>query len=243
MDEKELKTSPKQRFFIILIAFLMVGSIVASYAAIVASGVSSSSSTGEETEIDEEKIAEYQEAYEKIQAEFSEATIGDFNEFIKYKSEVTAYNETAANGGGVQTKDLKVGTGKELAEGDTDYLAYYIGWCADESVFDSSFDDSDNPKAFAKILDPSLGMIEGWNAGVIGMKTEGIREVTIPGELAYGDSMEICGGTNKPLRFLIMAKEKTKDLNDLSTKLDDAYMRFQYANYGVDYDSIKANAE
>ena len=38
MDEKELKTSTKQRVFIILIAVLMVGSIIASYAAIVISG-------------------------------------------------------------------------------------------------------------------------------------------------------------------------------------------------------------
>ena len=92
-------------------------------------------------------------------------------------------------------------------------------------------------------MDASVGMIEGWNAGVVGMKIDGIREVTIPGELAYGDSMEICGGTDKPLKFLIMAKEKTEELDDLSTKLDDAYMRLQYANYGIDYDSVKENAE
>ena len=242
MDEKELRTSPKQRFFIILIAVLMVGSIVASYAAIVASGASSGGSTGE-NQVDEAKIAEYQEAYDKIQAEFSEKTKGDFDNFIEYKSEITAYNETSANNDGVQTKDVKAGTGKELTEGDTDYLAYYVGWCADESIFDSSFDDNDNPKAFAKILDPSLGMIEGWDVGVIGMKLEGVREVTIPGELAYGDSMEICGGKNKPLKFLIMAKEKTEELSDLSNRLDDAYMRLQYANYGIDYDSIKQNTE
>lgn len=242
MDEKELRTSPKQRFFIILIAVLMVGSIVASYAAIVASGASSGAGTGE-NQVDEAKIAEYQEAYDKIQAEFSEKTKSDFDAFIQYKSEITAYNETSANNDGVQTKDLKAGTGKELAENDTDYLAYYVGWCADESIFDSSFDDNNNPKAFAKILDPSLGMIEGWDTGVIGMKLEGVREVTIPGELAYGDSMEICGGKNKPLKFLIMAKEKTEELSDLSNRLDDAYMRLQYANYGIDYDSIKQNTE
>ena len=38
MDEKELKTSPKQRFFIILIAVIMLGSIIASYIAIVING-------------------------------------------------------------------------------------------------------------------------------------------------------------------------------------------------------------
>ena len=156
---------------------------------------------------------------------------------------MTAYNETSANESGVQTKDLVKGSGKEITEGDSDYLAYYVGWCADETIFDSSYDDNSNPTAFAKILDASLGMIEGWNTGVEGMKMDGIREVTIPGELAYGDQMEICGGKNKPLKFIIMAKEKTEDLSKLSQKVDDAYMRLQYAQYGIDYDEIKANQE
>ena len=244
MDEKELKTSPKQRFFIILIAVLVVGSIAASYIAIVISGSQGdTTSTAESTEVDEAKVAENQAAYEQIQAEFSEATKGDFERFVKYKSEVAAYNEAAANSGGVQVKDLREGTGKEITSDDADYLAYYVGWCADESVFDSSFDDAENPTAFIKILDASLGMIEGWTLGVEGMKLEGIREITVPGELAYGDQMEICGGYSKPLKFLVYAKEKTDDLNNLSLKLDDAYMRYQYSLYGIDYDAVKANTE
>ena len=114
---------------------------------------------------------------------------------------------------------------------------------ADESIFDSSYNDNSNPTAFAKILNASLGMIEGWNLGVEGMRIDGIRVITVPGELAYGDQMEICGGTNKPLKFMIMPKEKSGELYDLSTKLDEAYMRYQYALYGIDYDSIKANSE
>ena len=240
MDEKELRTSPKQRVFIILIAIFMVGSIVAGYIAMVIGGSQGVSTTGE---IDEAKVSEYAEAYEQAKAEFAKATKGDFDEFIKFKSEVTAYNEASANENGVQTKDLKVGTGKEINSDNSEYLAYYVGWCADESIFDSSYDDNTNPTAFAKILDASLGMIEGWNTGVEGMKIEGIREITVPGELAYGDQMEICGGKNKPLKFIVMAKEKSGTLNDLSVKLDDAYIRYQYALYGIDYDSIKANEE
>ena len=38
MEEKDLKTSPKQRIVIIVIAVLMLGSIIASYAAIVING-------------------------------------------------------------------------------------------------------------------------------------------------------------------------------------------------------------
>lgn len=242
MDEKELKTSPKQRIFIILIAVFMVGSIIASYAAIVISGSQSSSSSDSTSEIDEAKVAEYQEAYEKVKSEFTEATKGDYDKFIKYKGDtVKAYNETSANENGVTKNDIEVGTGAEVS--DDNYLAYYVGWCADETVFDSSFDDNTNPTGFAKILDPTLGMIEGWNTGVEGMKLGGIREITVPGSLAYGESREICGGKNKPLKFMIFAKEKTDALNDLSKRLDEASMRYQYALYGIDYDSVSSNAE
>lgn len=239
MNEKELKTSPKQRFFIILIAVLMLGSIVASYALIVANGgKTSTTSTDTSTEVDEEKIAELEAEYNKKEEEFSKATKDDYNEFIKFKSEIKAYNETSANESGVQTRDLKKGSGRKLEDGDTDYYAYYVGWCADESIFDSSFDNSDNPTGFAKPLDASLGMIEGWNTGVTGMRIDGIREITIPGELAYGESMEICGGKNKPLKFIVMAKEKDESLSALAKGIDEAYMRLQYAYYGMDYDSM-----
>ncbi len=238
MDEKELKTSPKQRFFIILIAIIMLGSIIASYAAIVVSG-SKGADTSETPEVDEAKIAELQAAYEKKETEFKEASRDDYNKFIKYKSEIKAYNESSANEGAVEKRDLVKGSGATLSEDN--YLAYYVGWCADESVFDSSFDNNENPTAFAKILDPTLGMIEGWTMGVEDMKVGGIREITVPGEMAYGDSMEICGGYNKPLKFLIMAVAKEGKIKTLSTELEDAYMRYQYATYGMDYDSVKQN--
>lgn len=238
MEEKELKTSMKQRIFIGVIAILMLGSMIAGYALIVAGGSSSSASTGEESQISEEKAQQYTEEYEEKVVEFKEKTKGDYDKFIQYKSEIKAYNETTANEGGVQVKDLKEGSGKTLTTEDSDYLAYYVGWCADETVFDSSFDDNDNPTAFAKVLDASLGMIEGWVQGVDGMKLGGVRRITVPGELAYGESMEICGGYDKPLRFLVMAVAKEDPLKTLAQELDTAYMKVQYAQYGIDYDEM-----
>ena len=241
MDEKELKTSPKQRIFIILIAIIMVGSIIASYAAIVINGSKGAAGSTEAGQIDDSKVAEYEAAYNEKLDEFKKASKSDYDEFIGFKSELKAFNEASANEAGVEVKDLKEGTGAEVS--DDNYLAYYVGWCADESVFDSSFDNNDNPTAFSKILDPSAGMIEGWNEGVKGMKLGGIRRITMPGEMAYGDSMEICGGYNKPLRFMVMAIPKEEPMKSMAAELDDAYMRVQYAQYGVDYDSIKQNTE
>ncbi|MBQ2672483.1 FKBP-type peptidyl-prolyl cis-trans isomerase [Candidatus Saccharibacteria bacterium] len=239
MDEKELKTSVKQRIFIGLIAVLMLGSIIAGYAAIILNG---GSSTSTDSGVDEAKVAEYQAAYDEVQAKFIEATRDDYNKFIAYKGEIKAYNETSANEGGLQTRDLYKGSGDKITD-DTEYLAYYVGWCADESVFDSSFDNNDNPTAFTKILDASVGMIEGWTQGVKGMHLDGVREITVPGELAYGDSMEICGGKNKPLKFIVMAKAKEEPLKSLAEEIDTAYMRLQYANYGLDYDQMSNTEE
>lgn len=247
MDEKELKTSPKQRVFIIIIVVIMLGSIIASYAAIVMNGGSSpnnaSTDSADTPEVDQEKVAKYQAEYDKKMEEFKEASKKDYEKFSAYRSEVKAYNEASANNSGLQTRDLKEGSGRELTDGDYNYLAYYIGWCADESVFDSSFDNNENPTSFKGILDASQGLIEGWNTGVVGMKIGGIREITIPGELAYGDSMEICGGKNKPLKFIIMTKAKEGDLATLASDLDTAYMRLQYANYGMDYDEMVSGQE
>ncbi len=241
MDEKELKTSPKQRIFIVLIAIIMVGSIIASYAAIVINGSKGAAGSTEAGQIDDSKVAEYEAVYNEKLDEFKKASKSDYDEFIGFKSELKAFNEASANEAGVEVKDLKEGTGAEVS--DDNYLAYYVGWCADESVFDSSFDNNDSPTAFSKILDPSAGMIEGWNEGVKGMKLGGIRRITMPGEMAYGDSMEICGGYNKPLRFMVMAIPKEEPMKSMATELDDAYMRVQYAQYGVDYDSIKQNTD
>ena len=138
MNEKELKTSPKQRIVISVIAIVMLGSIIASYAAIILGGNKADANSGNQ-QISAEKMAEYEADYNAKLAEFKKSTQGDFDKFIKYKSEIKAYNESAANGGPVTTKDLVVGDGKELVSGDSDYYAYYVGWCADESIFDSSF--------------------------------------------------------------------------------------------------------
>lgn len=232
MEEKELKTSTGQRVAIGIIAFIMLGSIIASYAAIIVGGNKDSG----ETALSDERMAYYSNKYAEKLKTFKEVSKNDYETFIKYKSEVSAYNETSANEGGVQVKDLLKGTGRALEKEDSNYLAYYVGWCADETIFDSSFDSDKNPSAFAKALDVSLGMIKGWYQGVQGMKLGGVREITVPGELAYANQTEICGGYNKPLKFLIMAVAKEDPLKTAASELDAAYMMLQYAYYGIDYE-------
>ena len=234
MNEAELKTSTKQRVVISIIAIVMLGSVIASYVAIVAGG----SGGTDDTSISDAKALEYQETYQTKLAEFGTATSSDYVKFSQYISHVTTYDEEAANNGGVVSKDYLEGDGRELTEGDGDYLAYYVGWCADGSVFDSTLDDAENPTKFVKVLNASQGMIQGWTSGIIGMKLGGVRRITIPGEQAYGSSMELCGGYNKPLRFLVLAVANEEPLKSVASELDTASMRARYASYGLDYDKI-----
>lgn len=230
MDEKSLKTSVGQRIIIIVVAILLLGGTFLTYLFVVLNnGGSSSADT-------EAKIAQLSEQYDAKQQEIDEAAkpLSDkyFSSLASYKDQVKSYNSANANAAGLATKDLKEGTGKTLAEGDTNYLAYYLGWCADGSIFDSSFNDNDNPTSLKAPLDPAVGLIEGWNQGVIGMKLGGIRQLTIPGELAYGDSRDdICGGANSPLKFVILAIEPDETLAKLNDELDEIYYELYQAYY------------
>ena len=230
MEEKTLKTSWKQRVAIIIVAVLLLGSVVLTYMLVVLNG-NSSSDTSSEAQI-AELTEEYQQKSEEIEAAAKPLSDKYFDEFVKYKSEVKSYNSANANAAGLETKDLKEGTGRTLTEGDTDYAAYYIGWCADGSIFDSSFDDNEDPSSLKAPLDAGIGLIEGWNQGVIGMKLGGVRQISMSGALAYGDTQEICGGTNSPLKFVVFAMEPDAKIKELNEELDDIYMRLYYAYAG-----------
>ena len=230
MEEKTLKTSWKQRVAIIIVAVLLLGSVVLTYILVVLNG-NSSSDTSSEAQI-AELTEEYQQKSEEIEAAAKPLSDKYFDDFVKYKSEVKSYNSANANAAGLETKDLKEGTGRTLTEVDTDYAAYYIGWCADGSIFDSSFNDNEDPSSLKAPLDAGIGLIEGWNQGVIGMKLGGVRQISMSGALAYGDTQEICGGTNSPLKFVVFAMEPDAKIKELNEELDDIYMRLYYAYAG-----------
>ena len=236
MDEKSLKTSMGQRIAIIIIAILLLGGTFLTYLFVVMGNSGSSSSTVSS----EAEINRLTEEYDAKEQEINDAAkpLSDkyFSGFVGYKSEVKAYNSATANSVGLEVKDLKTGTGKVLEEGDTNYLAYYLGWCADGSIFDSSFNDNEDPTSLKVPLDPSVGLIEGWNQGVVGMKIGGVRQLTISSELAYGDTRDdVCGAANSPLKFIILAIDPDENLAKLNDELDEIYYQLYqayYASYG-----------
>lgn len=222
----ELKTSTKMRVAIIAVAVLMLGSTVALYMGIVL-GYNNSSTTSAATS---EKEKRYQELLAEYQAELSvqaaELSGQYFDTFEPYLANVKSFN--AADVTDVTTKDYVVGTGAEITEDFTDYMAYYIGWLSDETIFDSSFDSTTSPTALGTPIEADIGLIEGWNQGVVGMKIGGIREITMPSELGYGDQANGTIPANSPLKFIIMLIEPVERI-----EASDELRELNYELYGT----------
>lgn len=208
MDEKSLRTSTKQRIIIGFIAVLLFVSTIMVYALIVLNGEKSKKGTAEQNA--ELKVLAKELDEKKKDKENAVKALNDkyFETLKSARSSIKSYNVSRAQNDGLKSIDLSVGTGATL-EKESKYLAYYFGWCSDELVFDSSFDDNNNPKSLKDPLDVtgSGSLITGWSDGLVGAKLGGVRELHIPSTLAYGDTKEICGGKNSPLYFVILPFE------------------------------------
>jgi FKBP-type peptidyl-prolyl cis-trans isomerase len=79
-------------------------------------------------------------------------------------------------------EDVKVGTGAEARSG-ANVTVHYVGTLTDGKKFDSS---RDRGKGFSFKLGGGQ-VIKGWDQGVAGMKVGGLRKLTIPPHLAYGE--------------------------------------------------------
>ena len=79
----------------------------------------------------------------------------------------------------IEIEDLKLGTGAECPPG-ANVMINYHGTLTDGKVFDSTRDKK-------PVTIPLTRVIPGWQYGVPGMKVGGIRRLTIPYQLAYGD--------------------------------------------------------
>ena len=97
-------------------------------------------------------------------------------------------------------QDLIVGRGALAKRGD-DIVVHYVGRLLDGTQFDSSRNRRDP-------LDFALGagdVIKGMDQGVQGMKVGGMRKITIPADMAYGEHG--CGGVIPPHATLVFDVE------------------------------------
>ena len=194
-----------QRIGIWVIAIVMFVGTLGSFALIVVANNNSQNAQADEQAKIEEFQKMYQEYQNKVDAQAAELSKQYYDEFVQYKDEPAGF--TIANVDGLETKDLKIGDGEEITA-DSEYSAYYIGWNPEGKVFDQSI-QGDSLRA------PIAGgdLIEGWNQGVLGMKVGGVRQLTIPADLAYGatgSGEDI--PPNTPIKFIVMIIPKQEEI-------------------------------
>lgn len=161
--------------------------------------------TNNNNQTDYEKQAEAQQkALEAQQKQADELSAKYYPVFKEYKDAPAPFDADSV-GDKVTHKDLKEGTG-DMVTKDMAYKAYYIGWNPKGKQFDSSF----NGDSLKPPLDTGqIQLIPGWYDGVDGMKVGGVREITIPSDLAYGEAGS--GDDippNTPIKFIVMIAEK-----------------------------------
>ncbi|MDO8639663.1 MAG: FKBP-type peptidyl-prolyl cis-trans isomerase [bacterium] len=81
----------------------------------------------------------------------------------------------------LKIEDIKEGTGAAVKSGDTIKI-HYLGTLTNGQKFDSSYDRN-------QPFETQIGVgnvIKGWDLGVIGMKVDGKRKLTIPPDMGYG---------------------------------------------------------
>jgi FKBP-type peptidyl-prolyl cis-trans isomerase len=83
---------------------------------------------------------------------------------------------------GMKIETLQEGSGEECKTGDA-VVVNYVGTLEDGTKFDSSIDRGET---FSFTLGENK-VIQGWELGVLGMKTGEKRKLTIPPELGYGN--------------------------------------------------------
>ena len=110
-------------------------------------------------------------------------SINDMDDVYTPEDQSSAEAVTAAIAEGLVITDATVGDGDEAHSGDT-IRVHYVGTLEDGTQFDSN-QEGDTPFEF------TLGtgsVIRGWDAGVVGMRVGGVRNLVIPSSLAYGGS-------------------------------------------------------
>ena len=91
-------------------------------------------------------------------------------------------SETSTDSG-LRYEDSRIGDGTLCTGRGQTAIVHYTGWLEDGTKFDSSR-DRDDPFSFP--VDCGY-VIPGWDEGVQGMQVGGIRKLTVPPQLGYGE--------------------------------------------------------
>ncbi len=190
------KTPLGQRIFIWVIAVVLtLGTIVGLIFMVWAT---------QDSDVDPNSIAQeevneqYEQAYEEYQKQLEEER-QKYRALDGYDDKVGAFDADSVKELSVET--LKEGDGATISESDTVRINY-TGWTPDGKIFESTKSEGEDatPQTFQL-----SGLIQGWIDGLTGKKVGGVYLLTIPSDLAYGETGNSDGSIqpNTPLKFLI----------------------------------------
>lgn len=180
----------------------------------------------------QKQYSEATTAYQKtVEQKATEYAARYYGQIASYTARVAAFDAAAVTE--LKKEDLKVGDGEEITAQSV-FAAYYIGWNPKGEIFDQSITDGKLKEfLYTGSLDGGLGkasLIQGWKQGMVGMKIGGVRELTIPASLAYGEAgSDDKIPANTPLKFIVMAVPKPADKPEIPELL-----KKEYKKYGID---------
>jgi FKBP-type peptidyl-prolyl cis-trans isomerase len=184
------KTKLSQRIIIWIIALVMGGGTILTYVVVI---VAQQNPESDPTQIAYQKyLKNMEEQQAKVDAAStcqSAARDNPLANIDTYKAEAFDNNVTE-----LKVETLKEGAG-EVTTADQCVDVNYKGWNTKGEVFDSG--------AYA-VVPSQTPVIQGWSVGLIGLKVGGIYKLTIPAEMAYGETGS--GDKippNEPLIFVI----------------------------------------
>jgi len=188
-----------QRIAIWIIAIVMTIGTIGSFAVIILSNNNQQTDQTRFKQLSEEYSQEYDVYSKQLESKSTELSETYFDLFNQYAGRVGEFK--AADVTELEVVNLKEGDGAEIQEGQN-ITAYYLGWTPDGKIFDGSINDQ---LLKAPLVINLNDLIAGWTQGIPGMKEGGVRELTIPSSLAYGESGS--GSTippSTPLKFILM---------------------------------------
>lgn len=190
--------SRAQRIGIWIIAVVMTLGTIGSFVVIILQNDNQNADQARINQLTQEYSAAYSDYTAKLEQQTADLSKKYYPTFSKYEGRAAEFEADSVKE--LKTTDLKTGSGEALKEGQS-FSAYYIGWTPDGKIFDGSIEDG---ALKAPIAVSEGGVIQGWSKGVVGMKMGGIRELSIPADLAYGESGYGDIPANTPLKFVIM---------------------------------------
>lgn len=216
---QETSTTRGQRITLWFIAILMLVGTVGSFAMMVIANENDQKDQAKANEMKAAYQAEYQDYQDKLGVQAKQLSDKYYSQFSKYSSNVKSFDKNSVKE--LSKKDLLVGKGEKITS-ESSFYAYYIGWNPEGTIFDQSI-EGDSLKMPYEVT-PGM-VIQGWTEGVDGMRVGGVRELTIPSDLAYGESGS--GDNippNTPLKFIIMIIPSPEKIEEPS--MSDELIRY-----------------